>query len=122
MTKRPEDLLGGVRPPTPPASLREQILTAARAVTPESDSDAGLIDRFWESRPLWLSWAFLVSSLLMGHAILIRSDRSATASIGTVVRSPVRDLGIGQHAFADERRRGPRFIDAILDPSLSDWM
>ena len=105
MTKNPEDLLDGLAPPIPRASLRERILAAAHAETPRPDIARGFIDRLWESRSLRWGWAVLVSALLCGHVALLRTDPRPSAS-----------AAIATQADLDRAR----ILDALMQADLAD--
>jgi hypothetical protein len=57
-----------VRPPAPPAALRQRILTLAvpsRLPISEEAPATSWIDRWWRSRRWWISWAAVTAALLV---------------------------------------------------------
>lgn len=74
----PDDLLRGLRPPRPPAALRQRVLAAALA-SPGGGHEPW-IDRLWHSRAarqLWLAATVLLASL---NLVLVQSDRPPGAA------------------------------------------
>ncbi len=76
---------GELRPPSPPAELRERTLTAARAAARERSffrsppAERPWTDRLWESRALRIAWALVVVVFLAAN-LLIGQGRHGPAS------------------------------------------
>lgn len=71
--------LDRLRPPEPPARLRERTLAAAAAVL-RSDAEIDIWFRLWSSRPLRMAWAVAVSGLVLANvAVTLRPGPSTGA-------------------------------------------
>ena len=69
------DFFAGLGPPTVPAGLGHRVLIRARASARGVVPRRPLVDRLWESRPLWLAWAAGVV-VLLGMQLMLASPSS----------------------------------------------
>lgn len=101
-----DDLFAGFGPPVLPKGLAQRVLGRARASARGVVLRRPLVDRLWESRPLWVAWAAGVV-LLLGVQLMLASPTSTHATIRSArVEAP------------GTRGAEPR-IDSPLDPATA---
>lgn len=81
------DFFAGLGPPTVPAGLGHRVLAQARRSAGDTPRRRPLVDRLWESRPLWVAWAAGVVLLLGGQLMLVRSTPVAHRQMARGVTS-----------------------------------
>ena len=78
--KQHRDPLSGFRAPGVPGHLKRSVLDAAGEIL-AAESETGVWDRLWDSRPLRAAWAVTTLGLLVAHATLsVTPDRARSAA------------------------------------------
>lgn len=105
----------GLRPPGPPAALRDRVLAAcSRAITAPPEADETWVDRLWTSRTARAAW--LATVLLLAAANLLL--------VGAGTR-PVRQAGwrpaVARPAAGEEALHGWPARLGARSPARATW-